>query len=423
MEHTLTSARIIIGDSRAMPEIQPEQVDLVVTSPPYWHLKDYGTAGQIGFGQTLHEYLKSLHCVWSECYRVIRPGGRLCINIGDQFARAVIYGRYKVIPLHAETVAQCEQIGFDFMGSIIWQKKTTVESSGGAAVMGSYPYPPNGIVEIDYEHILILKKPGNPKKVATEIKRMSELTKEEWKMYFTGHWLFGGVRQAEHEAMFPEELPRRLIRMFSFAHDTVLDPFLGSGTTVQVALELRRSAIGYEVNEQFRPIIENRLGLDQQLLIADYEAHIETRSQETTFQISDYEPRIADAKPNQDPSEYRKSREQLYKVVAISNQCSLILEDSRELRFLGLRITAPDQALSYLNEYVQNKKISYKSEQETSADDTPIDAYVYLKNKIFINAYLIKAGYARVDSKANHRLKGKFIRVQEKADEAPDRLL
>ncbi len=135
-------AKIYIGDSRKMEVVDDESIELVVTSPPYWHLKDYGVEGQIGYGQTLHEYLRDLYRVWRECYRVLKAGRRLCINIGDQFARSIIYGRYKIIPLHAEIIAQCEDIGFDYLGSIIWQKKTTMNTTGGATVMGSYPILP-----------------------------------------------------------------------------------------------------------------------------------------------------------------------------------------------------------------------------------------------------------------------------------------
>jgi len=113
--------------------------------------KDYGIPGQIGYGQTLAEYFCDLAKVWQECWRVLQPGRRLCINVGDQFARAKTFGRYKVIPIHAHIILQCEAIGFDYMGAIIWQKKTTMRPSGGAKVMGSFPYPPNGIVELDYE--------------------------------------------------------------------------------------------------------------------------------------------------------------------------------------------------------------------------------------------------------------------------------
>jgi len=147
--------KLYIADSRSMEEVEDESISLIITSPPYWHIKDYGVENQIGYGQTLHDYLKDLYRVWLECFRVLKPGRRLCINVGDQFARSVIYGRYKVIPIHSEIISQCEKIGFDYMGSIIWQKKTTMNTTGGAVVMGSYPYPPNGLVEIDYEYILI----------------------------------------------------------------------------------------------------------------------------------------------------------------------------------------------------------------------------------------------------------------------------
>jgi len=250
---------IVNGDSREMKEVGDFSVDLIITSPPYWNIKDYGVKEQIGYNQTLNEYFEDLHKVFSECYRVLKPGRRMCINIGDQFARAADYGRYKVIPLHAEVIVRCERIGFDYMGSIIWQKKTTMNPTGGATVMGSYPYPPNGMIEIDYEFILIFKKPGKSEKVPKEVKEKSKLSKEEWKEYFSGHWKIPGVRQHEHQAMFPDEIPRRLIKMYSYINDTVLDPFLGSGTTAKVALELERNFIGYEINPDFIQTIMNKI--------------------------------------------------------------------------------------------------------------------------------------------------------------------
>ena len=139
MRLMVNEAKIIIGDSRKMVEVEDGSVDLVVTSPPYWHIKDYGVEGQVGYGQSLHEYLKDLYRVWKECYRVIKPGRRFCLNIGDQFARSVIYGRYKIIPLHAEFIAQCEDIGFDYMGSVIWQKKNNDEYYWGCKCDGIIP--------------------------------------------------------------------------------------------------------------------------------------------------------------------------------------------------------------------------------------------------------------------------------------------
>ena len=233
MKHT-----IINGDCRNMSELDDKSVHLIVTSPPYWQLKDYGSDGQIGYNDSYEDYINNLNIVWQECHRVLHDGCRLCINIGDQFARSVYYGRYKVIPIHSEIIRFCETVGFDFMGQIIWQKATTMNTTGGAVIMGSYPYPRNGIVKLDFEYILLFKKQGTAPKPTKEQKESAEMTNEEWNTYFNGHWYFNGVKQDKHLAMFPEELPKRLIKMFSF------------------------NSVGYEINPEFIPIIKERIGGD-----------------------------------------------------------------------------------------------------------------------------------------------------------------
>ncbi|NUL81223.1 MAG: site-specific DNA-methyltransferase [Armatimonadetes bacterium] len=258
-----------------MTEVPDESVHLVVTSPPYWQLKDYGHEDQIGFDDTYEDYVNNLNLVWDECRRVLHPGCRLCVNIGDQFARSVYYGRYKVIPIRTEIIKFCESIGFDFMGSIVWRKVTTTNTTGGAVIMGSYPYPRNGILKIDYEHILLFKKLGEAPKPTLDQKHASKLADEEWNIYFSGHWNFPGERQDRHLAMFPEELPRRLIKMFTFIGETVLDPFLGSGTTSRAAYNLGRNSIGYEVNPEFLPVIRSKIcGRDNNLFEAASEIEV-----------------------------------------------------------------------------------------------------------------------------------------------------
>jgi len=271
-----TYHKIIIGDSRHMIEVNDKSTHLIITSPPYWQIKDYGDKNQIGFNDSYEGYISNLNKVWAECYRVLFPGCRLCVNIGDQFARAVTYGRYKIIPIREEIIRFCESIGFDYMGAIIWQKKTTMKTTGGASVMGSFPYPRNGLIEIDYEFILLFKKLGkSPNNVSREIKELSKLSNEEWRRYFTGHWNFAGEKQTGHIAMFPEELPRRLIKMFSFVGETVLDPFLGSGTTTKAAKDLNRNSIGYEINKNYLSIIRQKVGLDKKSLFdKDYQFEI-----------------------------------------------------------------------------------------------------------------------------------------------------
>ncbi|MFH1070043.1 MAG: site-specific DNA-methyltransferase [Candidatus Glassbacteria bacterium] len=387
---------------------------LAVTSPPYWHIKDYGLVNQIGYGQTLHEYLKDLYRVWNEVYRVLKPGRRLVINIGDQFARSIIYGRYKIIPLHSELIGQCEQIGFDYLGSIIWQKKTTMNTTGGANVMGSYPYPPNGMIEIDYEFVLIFKKPGQPEIISRNVKDMSKLTKEEWKEYFLGHWCFGGAGQIEHEAMFPEELPKRIIKMFSFVGETVLDPFVGSGTTVKVAMNNNRNAIGYEINADFEKIIRDKLNFTEPLLLSDFKVNFVSRGQSlhNLPEIS-YEPSIQDANQKIDPKLFNFRDKQTYKVLEITESNFLVLSTGLKVRLLGLKIPKENEieVFKYLRNFVLGKEVHLKFDIDPVKDKDTVDAYVYLKNKIFINKYLIQSRIATVDNTADFKLKTKFLKL------------
>ncbi len=256
LEESKKNLKVHYKSSEKMDELD-ESVGLVVTSPPYWKIKDYGQ-GEDKWEYS--EYLKLMKKIWKECYRVLKPSSKLCINIGDQYMRASEHGKFEVIPIHADFIKQCKELGFDYYGSIIWQKASTMNSTGGGTFLGSYPHPKNGILLFDYEFILVFHKPGDSKAVDENIKESSSMTSEEWQTYFSSHWNFVGEKQKDHPAVFPEELPRRLIRMFSFKEEIVIDPFLGSGTTLKVAKELERKGIGYEINEEdFKAIIEIKL--------------------------------------------------------------------------------------------------------------------------------------------------------------------
>jgi modification methylase len=416
--------RILAADCRLMPELADGSVDLVVTSPPYWQIKDYGHAGQIGQGHSLHAYLADLYSVWRECFRVQRPGTRLCVNIGDQFARASVYGRYKVIPLHAEIVAQGETAGFDYMGSIIWRKRTTMNTSGGAVIMGSYPYPPNGVVELDYEFILLFRKPGKAPPPDPEARAASALTKEEWKQYFTGHWSFGGIRQSGHEAMFPMELPRRLIRMFSFAGDTVLDPFLGSGTTALAALELGRHAVGYEIKREFVEMARGRInpadGLFPVSLTVEERSGAAAAAAARSRVAAEYQPRIMDALPGRGAAGAAPDAAMdLHKVTGVKDDGRIELHDGRTVSFQGVRILDRERTRTYLQERIAGKKVFLRDESgDRNGDDDPaagcstVTAYVFLKNRIFVNARLISSGMADPDG-TDHRWRKKFEKLVE----------
>ncbi|MEN2993534.1 MAG: site-specific DNA-methyltransferase [Bacteroidia bacterium] len=397
-----SKAILYLADSRAMPELAEGSIAVVITSPPYWHIKDYGIRGQIGHGQSLHEYLHDLARVWQECWRVLAPGRRLCINIGDQFTRSVVYGRYRVLPLHAEIIAQCERIGFEYLGSIIWQKKTTLRPSGGAVIMGSFPYPPNGIVELDYEYILLFRKPGKAEPLPMANREASRLSREEWKAYFTGHWQFAGERQAQHEAMFPLELPWRLIRMFSFVGETVLDPFAGSGTTLAAALQLGRDAIGYEIQEGFLPLIREKVGGE---LWGSLEIRRRAQVIPPVAPPADYRPFLQEVQPP------RKTftEEPTYRIVqAEVGEGRVWLTTAQGQRFYLIGIKIPPQkqaeAIAYLEKYVRKKRILLRMETEEGA-------YVYLKNRLFVNRKMIEMGLAVADDEP-HKYKEKFIRAQ-----------
>ena len=430
-----TYHKIIIGDSRWMKEVPDEAIHLVVTSPPYWQLKDYGNGKQIGFNDTYEEYVNNLNLVWGECHRVLHKGCRLCINIGDQFARSVYYGRYKIIPIRTEIIKFCESAGFDYMGAVIWQKVTTCHTTGGATVMGSYPYPRNGIIKLDYEFILIFKKYGESPKVSQKLKEQSKLTREEWNQYFTGHWNFPGEKQDKHLAMFPEELPRRVIKMFSFVGDTVLDPFLGSGTTSLAAKNLDRNSIGYEINEDYLPTIREKLRLKQKDIFK--EAAIEIIKQEEmnlNFQerINGLpyifkDPIKFDKKV--DPKKMRfgskisadavSHREKYYLVKEIVSPEVMVLNGGLKVRLIGVK-EKPDkngQAVQFLREKTRGQKVFMRFDTIKYDRENNLLCYIYLWNKTFLNAHLIKNKLADVDNILNYKYKSKFLALKAgKAD-------
>jgi len=422
-----TRHRIIIGDSRQMKEVPDESCHLIITSPPYWQLKDYGNGKQIGYNDSYEEYINNLNLVWNECHRILHKGCRLCVNIGDQFARSVYYGRYKVIPIRTEIIKFCESAGFDYMGAIIWQKVTTTHTTGGATVMGSFPFPRNGILKIDYEFILIFKKYGTPPKVTKEVKEQSKLTKEEWNQYFTGHWNFAGEKQDKHLAMFPEELPRRLIKMFSFVGDTVLDPFLGSGTTTLAAKNLNRNSIGYEINEDFLPVIKDKLNVEQRSIIRD--ATVEVIKQD------EFEPNIKEEIKKlpyvfMDPIKFDKKvdpkkmrfgskidnshcdREEYYSVKQIISPEILVLNNGLKIRLLGVQEAHAKNgtAIEFLKEKVSGKKVFLKYDTVKYDEGNNLLCYLYLQNKTFINAHLIKNGLVDVDTSMEYKYKSKFLK-------------
>ena len=415
----MTNHKIIFGDSRSLNKIKDKSVQLIITSPPYWQLKDYGSDNQIGFNDSYEDYINNLNLVWSECYRVLADGCRLCINIGDQFARSVYYGRYKVIPIRTEIIRFCETIGMDYMGAIIWQKTTTMNTSGGGAVMGSFPYPRNGILKIDYEFILIFKKLGTPPKVTKEQKQKSIISKEEWNKYFSSHWNFNGTKQFKHIAMFPEELPKRLIKMFSFADETVLDPFAGSGTTSLAAMKLGRNSIGYEINQDFLPIMQEKFSsvtpMDFNIeYLQDDKANYNFSTLPYLFKDPHKMDKKIDVKKLQFGSKLDNStriKEELFSVKEVLSPNTIVLNNGLKLKLLGVlpKQKHYDEAIDFLRKKINRHRVSVKYDTIKYDDAGILLAYLYLDNKTFINRHLIKTGFVSVDTSINYKYKNKFL--------------
>lgn len=420
-----TTHTLITGDSRNLSLIPDKSVHLIITSPPYWQLKDYGSDKQIGFHDSYEDYINNLNMVWSECNRILHDGCRLCINIGDQFARSVYYGRYKVIPIRTEIIRFCESLGMDYMGAIIWQKQTTMNTTGGGAVMGSFPYPRNGILKIDYEFILIFKKQGKAPTPTIDYKKMSEMSKEEWNTYFASHWTFGGAKQDGHIAVFPEELPLRLIKMFSFVGETVFDPFMGSGTTSLAARNLKRNSIGYEINPDFikyyKQKVESSMLFDNSTCVykkdeSSFDICQKLMSLPYRFNDPHKMENKIDVKKLQFGSKIdkdSKEREDYYSVKDVVSPNKLLLSNGVTVRLIGVKEkpSVNGAATKFLAEKTKGRKVFMRYDSVKYDSDNTLLCYLYLDNKTFINAHLLKNGLVDVDDSMDFKYKNKFEKL------------
>ncbi len=262
MKNNATKHLVYFGDAvRVLKSyIGNESIQLMVTSPPYWNVRDYGHPEQIGFGDTLNEYLNRLDLVWTEVVRTLLPDGKLAVNIGNIYYSEPDEKRRTTANLTFLVWERLSRLpGMRFMGTIYWQKTTSRE---GAVLFGSYPYPANFMISNAVEPIFIFRKTGK-RKVQSEIKELSKITPEEFRSFRDAIWPINGAAKDKHTAAFPLEIPRRLIMMYSFIGDTILDPFLGSGTTTEAALELGRNSIGIELNPDFSELMKEKIGFNK----------------------------------------------------------------------------------------------------------------------------------------------------------------
>jgi len=265
-----TTHRLIQGDARSMPFMPDESVHLVVTSPPYWNLKKYNeNRAQLGHIDDYETFLGEIAKTWEEAYRVLVPGGRLVCVVGDVCLSRKKHGRHVVVPLHSDICVICRKIGFDNLNPIIWHKisNANYEVSNGSKFLGK-PYEPNAIIKNDIEFILMERKPGGYRKPTEEQRRLSIMSKSEYQEWFRQFWNVSGASTKKHPAPFPLEIAHRLVRMFSFWGDTVLDPFCGTGTTMLAAMKCNRNSIGIEIDAEYCRMVTRRLKAENQSLFS-----------------------------------------------------------------------------------------------------------------------------------------------------------
>ncbi len=260
-----TTHRLHLGDARDLSWIPDTSVHLVVTSPPYWTLKEYaqGNQDQMGHFEDYEHFLSALDQVWSECKRVIVGGGRICCVVGDVCIPRKKGGRHYLVPLHSDIQVRARKLGLDCLQPIFWHKiaNGVTEAEGNGAGFYGKPYQPGGIIKNDIEYILFLRKGGEYRSVPTLQKALSMLTREEMKTWQRSIWsdLRGASTRDGHPAPYPVEVAERLIKMFSFAGDTVLDPFAGTGSTSQAAIMAGRNSIANDIEPAYVEIARQRI--------------------------------------------------------------------------------------------------------------------------------------------------------------------
>lgn len=243
---------VYFKDATNCATLSSNSIDLVVTSPPYWSIIDYGNNHQIGYNDSLDVYFDKLLSIFGSCITALKSNGKLVINIGDQFMPADDSPRnvYEIIPLEKLLIAKMvDRYGstIRYLGSINWEKVSRSDTSGGGSVMGSVRYPKSGYFFTNREYIIVFAKLGDEPPVDKTLRKYSGIPSKDRQLFFRDSWRFGGERQTVHPAMFPEELPSRIIRMYSYVGDVVLDPFLGTGTTILAASKLARQSVGFEI--------------------------------------------------------------------------------------------------------------------------------------------------------------------------------
>ncbi len=303
MNANTTHHRLINGDARDLSFLPAESIHLAVTSPPYWNLKRYNeNDNQLGHIDDYETFLDELDKVWRHIFRALAPGGRLVCVVGDVCVSRRQFGRHLVFPLHADIAVRCRKIGFDNLNPIIWHKiaNASYEVPNGSKFLGK-PYEPNAIIKNDIEFILMQRKPGGYRQPTNGQRRESKIEKTDFDEWFQQIWNIPGASTRAHPAPFPLELAARLVCMFSFTGDTVLDPFCGSGTTMVAALKNGRNSIGIEIDREYCRMAARRLKAENAGLFSSNELIFEKAEAEPAQQTLYVDPELSRLRTSHEP--------------------------------------------------------------------------------------------------------------------------
>lgn len=434
--------RVIVGDSRIMKEVKDGSVHLAVASPPKWNPGSWTRPGHIGDLRAPDAYFGSLALVWRECFRALLPGCRLCVHVSRELENAPAAQERKVSP-RKEIEDACAAAGFAREAEIVWQKEEQQQAAPAAEVSC---LPRDGVVESRHETILVFKKPGDAPRPEGGAVEKSKLSQREWKRLFNSYWVFPDAKVEKPWSPFPEELPRRLIKMYTYIGETVLDPFLGGGTTCLVARDGGRSSVGYEVVPKLADEIKGRIagGQNQRQFSIERQQGIkrngiEKKLRETPAAAKSHEcpapppapPVEAKAaprpvkEPEKRPEKKETRPEREYTVAQVYGLDSFRLDDGREVKLLGVEAPAAfysrnrgiyRQALNFANELVAGKKFTLHKSRRPKKSGAPENAYyISFPNHVMINGVLIRNGYALSDRNLSHENRGRFDDYEKEA--------
>ncbi|HOY61858.1 MAG: putative methyltransferase [bacterium ADurb.Bin236] len=430
--------RVIIGDARSMGEVEQETAHLAVASPPAWKPSATSHPGGTAGMRKFEDYAASLALTWRECHRILKPGCRLCVRVCPEIVDAAT-GNKQNVSLRALIEDACAKAGFKFESEIVRLRESGHEPPAPPAAPES-PLPRSGSIAVRHDSILIFVKPGECPPPESVPASRSALSEREWRRLFNSLWTFPDDRISKSPEEMPEEIPRRLIRMYTFLGETVLDPFLGSGVTMVAARDTGRASIGYETDEKLKPVIQERVSGGQTMKQLSFESQnrpkrsVIEKEMKSVSGASEKPAAATSVDAGAKPATTRKrTKKQTTKEAAappavvreIFGLDTLKLEDGREIRLLGLQTPAAfysrnrgvyRQALSFVAMLLSGKSVSLRRPDSSKLHNAPGNAFhIVAPDGSNAAEALIGNGYGLCDRSVDHDLKNKFEGLESEA--------